>query len=149
MVDEDSFLLDDFSRLINYWIFLPLFVVLRGKSFFIRSSSILFYWIVGFLCFCGEKCAWLSKLSSSIPFFPKSFFMGSMRILFYEMVDIFCLWVEQNVFSYQSSLSSFFFYCGNLFLYGRRGFSPLGWHFVFERRKMYLVIGFSFPPFHL
>lgn len=109
MVDEDSFLLDDFSRLINYWIFLPLFVVLRGKSFFIRSSSILFYWIVGFLCFCGEKCAWLSKLSSSIPFFPKSFFMGSMRILFYEMVDIFCLWVEQNVFSYQSSLSSFFF----------------------------------------
>lgn len=100
-----------------------------------------FYWIVGFLCFSGEKCAWLSKLSSSIPFFPKSFFMGSMRIPFYEMVDIFCLWVEQNVFSYQSSLSFFlfFFYCENLFLYGRRGFSPLGWHFVFERRKMYLV----------
>lgn len=50
----------------------------------------------------------LSKLSSSFPFFRKSFFMGSMRIPFYEMVDIFCLRLEESVFSYRSSLSSFF-----------------------------------------
>lgn len=34
MADDDSFLLNDFSSLINYWIFLRFFVVLCGKSFF-------------------------------------------------------------------------------------------------------------------
>lgn len=57
MADDDSFLLNDFSCLINYWIFLRFFVVLCGKSFFIRSTRILFSLDSWFFCVSAEKSA--------------------------------------------------------------------------------------------
>lgn len=76
MVDEDSILLDDFSRLINYWIFLPLFVVLRGKSFFTRSSSILFLLDSWFFVFQRRKACLVIEAFFLHPFFPKIFLYG-------------------------------------------------------------------------
>lgn len=70
MVHEDSFLLDDFSCLINYWIFLPFFVVLRGKSFFI-----LFYRIVDFFVFQLRRACFPYR-----SFLPPSLFSENLSL---------------------------------------------------------------------
>lgn len=134
MADDDSFLLNDFSCLINYWIFLRFFVVLCGKSFFIRSTRILFSLDSWFFCVSAEKSA-LGYRS----FLPPSLFSENLS-LWGRWEFFFMRWLISSVCGrrkvrlvIEALFLPSFFYCGNLFLYGRRGFFPPGWHFVFER----------------
>lgn len=63
--------------------FLPFFVVLRGKSFFIRSTRILFYWIVDFLRFSWEELSLPSSLfSENLSLWGRWEFFFTRRLIF-------------------------------------------------------------------